>query len=234
MNRCNNCKQQLIENSNYCHLCGQNTRNYNDSFWSIAKSQMHELLDIDGRLSRTLKVLITQPGELSKAYKSGQRVLYTPPLRLYIAISILFFLLIAYLGPVYSPNTSEFDKTADYYARSMFVLFPIFALLIGMFFKQSRFIYNLVFSMHIHTLVYLVLMVITPLEANEVRHTAFVWLQIPPSLYLGWHYLVAFHRVYEQPWTKTVIKSVVIFMIYISILGIAFDVILTHIINTAI
>ena len=182
-------------------------------------------------MTRTLKVLVSKPGELSRAFNAGQRIHYSPPLRLYLAISILFFLLYAYLGQIYSPESAATGNTADYYAKAMFVLFPIFALLSQIFFQQSRFLGNLVFSMHIHSLVYLVLMVIAPLEANESRHIIFVWLQLPPTLYLAWYYFMAFKHVYQQNWWMTAIKAWAIFMIYMAILGVAFDVVLHKFIN---
>ena len=52
----------------------------------------HELLDIDGRLVRTLKSMLLKLGLLSKEYCAGKRMKYTPPLRLYIVISFIFLL----------------------------------------------------------------------------------------------------------------------------------------------
>lgn len=231
LRQCSNCEKPLNPEDKFCANCGQSTLSFDTGFWVVLKSQVHELLDIDGRMFRTLKILLTQPGELSRAFNAGQRVSYSPPLRLYLAISILFFLLFAYVGPVYSSGEAAPESTSDYYARAMFVLFPIFALLVHVLFQGSRFIGNLVFSLHIHTLVYLVLMVIAPLEANETRHIALMWLQIPPSLYLGWYYFMAFKRVFEQSWLLTIIKSGAIFIVYMALLGIAFDVVLTNLAN---
>ena len=52
------------------------------------------VLDLDGRAYRTVGLLLTRPAYLSNAYVSGQRMRYTPPLRLFIAISILLFVVI--------------------------------------------------------------------------------------------------------------------------------------------
>ena len=56
---------------------------------------MHLLDDIfsfDSRASRTLWPLITRPAFLTKEYFAGRRVHYVPPLRLYLFISIVFFI----------------------------------------------------------------------------------------------------------------------------------------------
>ncbi|GAB5499748.1 MAG: DUF3667 domain-containing protein [Pseudohongiellaceae bacterium] len=52
------------------------------------------MLDLDGRAYRTVGLLLTRPAFLSNAYVSGQRMRYTPPLRLFIAVSILFFVVV--------------------------------------------------------------------------------------------------------------------------------------------
>ena len=229
--KCANCHYEINDDDKFCPNCGQSTATLEESFWVVLRSQLNELLDIDGRLARTVKVLLAHPGELSYAFNQGKRQFYTPPLRLYLAVSILFFLLLAYLGPLYAPDHSVAGHQTDYYAKAMFVLFPIFALLNQLFFRTSRFLGNLVFSLHIHTIVYLALIIIAPLEANEARHVLFVWLQLPPAIYLGWYYFSAYKRVYAESWLMILIKAGAIFMIYMGLLGIAFDVVLTKITN---
>lgn len=53
------------------------------------------MLDIDGRLANTIKKLIFSPGLLSKEFIKGCRVSYTPALRMYLVIILLFFVMIA-------------------------------------------------------------------------------------------------------------------------------------------
>jgi hypothetical protein len=56
---------------------------------------MHLLDDIfsfDSRAARTILPLITRPAFLTNEYFAGRRVHYVPPLRLYLFISIIFFL----------------------------------------------------------------------------------------------------------------------------------------------
>jgi hypothetical protein len=199
----------------------------NDNFWSLAANFFQELLDIDGRMARTLKTLITQPGELTRAFNDGQRLKYSPPLRLYLSISILFFLVFSLLISTYAPELAETDNLSDYYAKTMFILFPIFSLLVQLFYRRSRFIGNLVFSLHLHSMVYLALILITLFEANEARHDLFLWLQIPPTLYLGWYFVKSFKHVFAEAWLPTILKSGAIFFIYMGALGFAFDVVLT-------
>jgi len=226
---CKNCQVELQQDAQFCLHCGQNTASLNRPFLDVAKEMAHELLDIDGKLSLTLRTMLTKPGKLTLEFNQGKRVKYTPPLRLYLAISILFFLIFSKIYQVYDPGTLLTESMISYYSKAMFVLFPVFALIVQIFFRQSFYIGNLVFSMHLHSMVYLILILIAPLEAMEESHVSFLFLQIPPVLYMTWYVLTAFKTVYQQVWWKIIIKAGAIYMIYMALLGIVFDVVIENI-----
>jgi hypothetical protein len=228
---CKNCFTKLPTDANYCIKCGQSAGPINKPFADIVKDTFNELLDIDGKLCRTFKLLITKPGQLSYEFSQGRKIRYTPPLRLYLAISILFFIFISNIVNVYSPHSADkpLDTSMmDYYAKAMFVLFPIFALVVQMFFRRSYYINNLVFSMHIHSVVYITLLVIAPLEAFEQQSPLLLALQVPPFLYLVWYVFMAFRTVFKEQWKKIIIKASAAYMIYMSILGVVFDILFTQ------
>ena len=56
---------------------------------------MRTVFELDGRAYRTLYFLFTRPGFLAREYVSGRRASYTPPLRLFLVISIVFFLTVS-------------------------------------------------------------------------------------------------------------------------------------------
>jgi hypothetical protein len=227
---CKNCQNILSTETKYCPSCGQSNSDFNRPFFSIVLDALNELLDIDGRLLITLKTLLAQPGLLSLEFIRGKRVTYTPPLRLYLVISITFFVLFSLTNPYISESPDNTGSMSDYYAKAMFVLFPLFALLVQVFYQKSSYMGNLVFSLHIHSFAYFVLIVIATLEAFEEHHIILLLLQIPPTLYLLWYILKAFKTVYEQSWLMTIIKASSIYLIYMGLLGVAFDVVLTHLI----
>ena len=226
---CKNCQATLQDDAKFCLQCGQNTASLNRPFRDVAKEMTHELLDIDGKLALTLRTMITKPGKLTCEFNQGKRVKYTPPLRLYLAISILFFVIFSKLYQVYDPNTLLTESMISYYSKAMFVLFPVFALIVQLFFRQSYYIGNLVFSMHLHSMVYVILVLIAPLEAMEQSHIIFLLLQIPPVVYLTWYIFTAFKVVYQQAWWQIIIKAMAIYMIYMALLGIVFDVVMKNI-----
>lgn len=190
----------------------------------------NELLDIDGRLWLTLRTLLSKPGQVTHEFNQGKRVKYTPPLRLYLAISILFFIIFSNTYQVYDPSRILTDSMSNYYSKAMFVLFPVFALIVQLFFRQSFYIGNLVFSLHLHSIIYLMFMIIAPLEAFEKSHLIFLILQAPPSIYLVWYIFKAFKTVFQQSWLKTLMKISGIYLIYMAVLGIVFDIVMTNVI----
>jgi hypothetical protein len=52
---------------------------------------MAHYVAIEGKLWRSLKLLLFKPGLLSREYIEGRRVRYVEPLRLYLSFSIIFF-----------------------------------------------------------------------------------------------------------------------------------------------
>ena len=53
---------------------------------------LEDLFHTDHRVWRTLRPLLFAPGKLTLEYLRGKRVTYTPPFRLYIVLSLIFFL----------------------------------------------------------------------------------------------------------------------------------------------
>lgn len=93
---CKNC--DAAATGNYCHQCGQATHLHVPS----AREFLHEFIAhyvaIEGKLWRSLKLLLFKPGFLSREYIEGRRVRYIEPLRLYLSFSIIFFALFKTVG----------------------------------------------------------------------------------------------------------------------------------------
>ena len=90
---CLNCGTAL--QGPFCHYCGQPDRNFLRFFPVLLRELMSDFLDFDSRFARTLKPLLFHPGRLTRDYLDGRRYRYTPPLRLYLFASIVFFLVAA-------------------------------------------------------------------------------------------------------------------------------------------
>jgi hypothetical protein len=97
---CLNCGKPLA--GNYCGNCGQEAKNFRRPFFKLSSEAIQSLFELDGRAFRTLFFLLTKPAHLSKEYFSGRRVQYTPPLRLFLVISVSFFLLVSFYTSIMS------------------------------------------------------------------------------------------------------------------------------------
>jgi hypothetical protein len=102
--RCLNCGTAIA--GKYCHSCGQASDVHVLSMREIAGDVTHSLLHLDSRVWQTLKLLVLKPGELTREFIAGRHQSYLPPFRLYLAISILFFALSAFLP---DSNLVNFD-----------------------------------------------------------------------------------------------------------------------------
>lgn len=90
---CLNCGGKLI--GAYCTLCGQKHEPHPPTVGQLLGDTFETLTHADSRLWRTLRTLLTQPGKLTTEWFAGHRARYLPPIRLYIVLSLGFFLLLA-------------------------------------------------------------------------------------------------------------------------------------------
>ena len=108
--RCLNCGAVLT--GRYCANCSQAA----DVHVPSAKELLHEALEgithSDSRLWRTLYLLCFKPGRLTQEFVAGRRASYLPPFRLYLILSIVFFL-IASVANTSSLKIVRFDDTTS-------------------------------------------------------------------------------------------------------------------------
>lgn len=77
----------------YCPRCGEqraSDRHY--SLLHFGEEVLEAFTHADGRLARTLRTLVTRPGELTLAYMAGRRRLYLAPLQLFLILNVVFLL----------------------------------------------------------------------------------------------------------------------------------------------
>ena len=153
--QCSDCGEPLTEQSKYCAHCGQSVLSFERMIGPMIAEMLYENLDIDGRMWLTMRTLLFKLGLLSLEYRNGKRTTYTPPLRLYLVISILFFLLISTLDFSSYGQVENTAARSDFYPKLMLVLLPIFALIVHFLIRGTYYLSNLVFAIHIRCIAYL-------------------------------------------------------------------------------
>lgn len=93
---CVNCGAPL--GGPYCSACGQRVEPRIQPLAHFARDAFEIATHSDSRLWRTLLPLLLRPGYLTVEFLRGRRAAYLPPFRLYLVITLLFFLLVATLG----------------------------------------------------------------------------------------------------------------------------------------
>jgi hypothetical protein len=82
----------------FCPSCGQRKTEVRASVGAILEDVARDELVMNAALPRTVGSLLFRPGHLTDEYVRGRIVRYIPPLRLYLVSSILFFLVVSFIG----------------------------------------------------------------------------------------------------------------------------------------
>jgi len=163
---CLNCDTRL--HGKFCHSCGQKAASASVNVHDFVHEATHELLHLDGKILRTLKLLVAKPGQLTVEFLEGRRARYVSPLRVYLTFSLIFFTLAAILprgldGAVKVTGTTglkgdtQFERrlgsglskaqkdtslianaVLKHLPKVMFGLMPVFALITWLFFRKQR------------------------------------------------------------------------------------------------
>lgn len=94
---CRNCGASLV--GPYCSRCGQRDIDYHRSFGTVFRDFLDSFLAFDGKVIQTLWLLLSRPGELTVRFLQGQQIRFLNPIRLYVSISLLFFLVLHFAKP---------------------------------------------------------------------------------------------------------------------------------------
>ena len=111
---CLNCGTRLL--GEHCHACGQSSHVHR-SLGGIGHEIAHGVFHFEGKIWRTLPLLILHPGALTRRYVNGERARFVSPLALFL---FTVFLMFATIGAVGGEMTKDFiqdkraGKTSDY------------------------------------------------------------------------------------------------------------------------
>lgn len=240
---CHNCQSPLV--GAFCHACGQEAGPALPTLHDLMRDVYDEFLKLDSRVPSTLRLLLTQPGEITVRYAAGQRTRFVAPFKLYFATSFLFFFemslskasnLDAYgatidNAQVASVVSKSLEFYMDHFATFSIVLLPIGALTQAVLFWRSRpnFVFHLVSNLHNLSAGYLIYLPILPLAylATFLGARGSVF-SMASGIYLVVYMVyqtLALRRTYRQSMWVTVGKVILVnmttmFISFVSMLAI--------------
>lgn len=104
---CLNCHTRLV--GPHCHACGQ-AGHVHRTAGAIIHDIAHGVFHFEGKIWRTLPMLIRRPGDLTRRYVDGQRASFVSPLALFLFTVFLMFAIVANL-PGWSFGGGDFLKS---------------------------------------------------------------------------------------------------------------------------
>ena len=289
---CANCRALLT--GEFCHQCGQEANIGLRNALRMFGEGVAETFEWDSRVRRTLGPLLFRPAYLSTEWVEGRRARYVRPVRLYLFVSVIFFIVFSVVtdfdtealrdGLSVDVSTEEAAAAADAAAaeapkrrdwiedmqidlpffddadkeefkdrlerladnpdllvdqarslapQMMFVLLPLFALILKLLYLFARRYYaeHLVLALHTHSFLFISFITLVALDgirgwaAEQVAAswvgipagwlTAALWVWIPVYLFL------AQRRFYRQGWFMTTIKYLLTGFLYFMMVNFA-------------
>ena len=95
-NDCLNCGTAL--QGKFCYNCGQENLEIKESFGHMMNHAISDYFHFDDQFFHTLKPLFFKPGFLTNEYMAGRRARYLHPVKMYIFISLVYFVILFQTG----------------------------------------------------------------------------------------------------------------------------------------
>jgi hypothetical protein len=221
----------------YCQDCGQRrTRPEHLTVGYFLKNLFGELTELDSKIYQTLISLLFRPGHLTAEYLADRKERYVTPVKLYLLISAIFFLLAwdAMLDisnfrqamssdpsfqtlPVPKNVDEDFfqrfiEKSGDYSAFTRFVSVIGLGLFLALLYLGVRrfFVEHLIFAFHYYAFdfaFFSIFVLVVKLFGAASGVRAPPWILHLGYLVMLWYSYVALKRVYRESNTKTLLKT---------------------------
>ena len=95
---CPNCQSPLATITAYCPNCGQKQHTKKVSLLQLFADIIDNVFNVNGRIWRTFKVGLFEPGQLTQEYFQGRHQSYYHPIRFFIVSSIILFAVFGFKG----------------------------------------------------------------------------------------------------------------------------------------
>jgi hypothetical protein len=216
---CRNCDSPLPADARFCPACGQSVRDFSRPWAAVLRELLDELFDVDGRMFVSLKHLLARPGHLSHEFNRGRRKAFTPPLRMYLVISLLFFLVLPSIIPEVPGQLESHRVSVDLYSKGLFVLLPVFALLLKLFYRDAFYFAHLVFTTYLFSFMFIVFGLLMATESWADRYLAVLLLQLVLLAWTLFYFFAALRTNFGGTWARNTLKGLGVLFLFMPILA---------------
>ena len=216
---CSNCSEDLPEKADFCPACGQSIKVIARPWGEVFGELLTELFDFDGRMILSVRYLLTRPGFLSFEYINGRRLSYTSPIRLYLVISLVFFFVLPLMLPEPRVPGPGHEVSVDLYSQAMFVLLPVFALLLKMFYRKVFYLAHIVFTIHLFSAMFIVFAAILSIEGLADQYILLLLAQLVLLVYMLAYLAIALHVTYRDKWLKSTLKGLGLLLLFLPMIA---------------
>lgn len=227
---CPNCNAPMPASAAYCSACGQAAMGEH-TFKAFLHQFLGDYFTFDSKITRSLRPLLLKPGELTLEYMRGRRARYIPPLRLFIFLSVLFFLVVGW-GRATVPEGEEellreqvfWDSFfASVLPKLFFLFLPLFAGLVHLLHREKggTFVKPFVFSAHVHSFVFLVFGAYGLVSRLLARGGLVAVNQVLIAVLLLWalaYLYLALRRAYRRRTGPQVLAYAALLALYLTVL----------------
>jgi hypothetical protein len=110
------------------------------------------------------------------------------------------------------------------FPRLMFLLLPVFALLLKVVFRDRLYFDHLIYSLHLHSAAYVILAVMVPLDGIADRHWLPLIVQLASLYYLLSYVILSLRRVYGVRPGRAATVGIGVLVVYVILMAISIDV----------
>ncbi len=241
MERCLNCNTPL--DGKYCHNCGQKQIAKGDrSVMTFVIHFFEEFFTFDAKFFKTIKYLAIRPGLLTNEYIHGRVIRYVSPLKMYLFLSFVTFLITNFTTPENLESVQQdFPEIHSYVNKTIeskgvsyqlfserfnneyngklplyiLVMVVLFSLPLKLIYITSKHYYveHLVFALHFFSFFLICATFSSLFMAVNIDITE-IFMFVLPFIYL----FFAVKNVYGQGTVLTFFESLVLFIYYIGLL----------------
>jgi len=104
---CANCGVERV--GAYCHACGQ-PGHLHKNLMGLVHDIAHGVFHFDGKVWRTLPMLVWRPGALTRRYVDGERAKFVSPMALFLFSVFLMFAVVSNLARPHAESTTVTPK----------------------------------------------------------------------------------------------------------------------------